>query len=166
MIRLRGGIMTTIESHLSTAELEGCYETAGDPIAKSHFHALWLLSKGYDVDEVAELLSFSTRWVYQLVKRYNAGGPDCLGDQRAHNGTEPTIVTPRAVAALKERIKTPPDDGGQWSGPKVARWLATFHTLKSVHDQLAGMRSSRLGIRSRSRGRAIRRRRVTPIEHA
>jgi len=93
------------------------------------------LSKGYDVDEVAELLSFSTRWVYQLVKRYNAGGPDCLGDQRAHNGTEPTIVTPRAVAALKERIKTPPDDGGQWSGPKVARWLATFHTLKSVHDQ-------------------------------
>ena len=135
MIRLRGGIMTTIESHLSTAELEGCYETAGDPIAKSHFHALWLLSKGYDVDEVAELLSFSTRWVYQLVKRYNAGGPDCLGDQRAHNGTEPTIVTPQAVAALKERIKTPPDDGGQWSGPKVARWLATFHTLKSVHDQ-------------------------------
>ena len=127
--------MTTIESHLSTAELEGCYETAGDPIAKSHFHALWLLSKGYDVDEVAELLSFSTRWVYQLIKRYNAGGPDCLGDQRAHNGTEPTIVTPRAVAALKERIKTPPDDGGQWSGPKVARWLATFHTLKSVHDQ-------------------------------
>jgi transposase len=135
MIRLRGGIMTTIESHLSTAELEGCYETAGDPIAKSHFHALWLLSKGYDVDEVAELLSFSTRWVYQLVKRYNAGGPDCLGDQRAHNGTEPTIVTPQAVAALKERIKTPPDDGGQWSGPKVARWLATFNTLKSVHDQ-------------------------------
>src|SRR3974377_671446 len=135
MIRLRGGIMTTIESHLSTAELEGCYETAGDPIAKSHFHALWLLSKGYDVDEVAELLSFSTRWVYQLVKRYNAGGPDCLGDQRAHNGTEPTIVTPRAVAALKERLKRPPDDAGQWSGPKVARWLATFHTLKSVHDQ-------------------------------
>jgi transposase len=80
-------------------------------------------------------LSFSTRWVYQLVRRYNAGGPSCLGDQRANNGTEPTIVTPQAVAALKERIKTPPDDGGLWTGPKVARWLARFHALKSVHDQ-------------------------------
>jgi Homeodomain-like domain-containing protein len=117
--------MTTIESHLGTEELEARYETASDPIAKSHFHALWLLSKGYDLDEVAELLSFSTRWVYQLVKRYNAGGPDFLGDQRAHNGTEPTIVTPEALSALKERIKTPPDDGGLWSGPKVARWLCS-----------------------------------------
>jgi transposase len=135
MIGLGGRIMTTIKSHLSTGELEACYETAGSPIAKSHFHALWLLSQGYDLDEVAELLSFSTRWVYQLVKRYNAGGPDCLGDQRANNGTEPTIVTPEAVAALKERIKAPPDDGGLWTGPKVARWLAMFHALKSVHDQ-------------------------------
>ena len=99
------------------------------------FHALWLLSKGHDLDEVAELLSFSTRWVYQLVRRYNAGGPDCVGDQRAHNGTEPSIETAEALAALKQRIKTPPEDGGVWTGPKVARWLATFHTLKSVHDQ-------------------------------
>jgi transposase len=133
MIRVWGQDMTTLELHLRTEELEARYETAGDPIAKSHFHALWLLSKGYDLDEVAELLSFSTRWVYQLVKRHNAGGPDCLGDQRVHNGTEPTIVTPQALSALKERIKTPPDDGGLWSGPKVA--LATFHALKSVHDQ-------------------------------
>jgi hypothetical protein len=44
-------------------------------------------------------------------------------------------VTPEAVAALKERIKAPPDDGGLWTGPKVARWLAMFHALKSVHDQ-------------------------------
>ena len=64
MILSAGRVMTTIKSHLSTGELEARYEGAGDPIAKSHFHALWLLSKGYDLDEVAELLSFSTRWVY------------------------------------------------------------------------------------------------------
>ena len=126
--------MTTIKSHLSTLELEGRYETASDPVAKRHFHALWLLSKGFEIDEVADLLSLSTRWVYQLIKRYNEG-PEKLGDQRANNGAQPTIVTPDALAALKVRMKTPPDDGGLWTAPKVARWLAQFHKPKSVHDQ-------------------------------
>ena len=58
--------MTTMQAHLSTTELEGRYETAADPVAKRHFHALWLLAKGHEIDEVAELLSLSTRWVYQL----------------------------------------------------------------------------------------------------
>jgi transposase len=127
--------MTTIKTHLSSVELEARYETAADPVAKSHFHAVWLLACGYDLEEVAELLSFSTRWVRSLVKRYNEGGPDQLGDQRIHNGTSPTILTPEALSALKDRIKRLPDDGGLWTGPKIARWLAVFHGLKSVHDQ-------------------------------
>lgn len=127
--------MTIITPHLGAAELEQRYKTAGDPIAKSHFHALWLLSKGYGVKETAALLSFSTRWVHSLVKRYNEGGPERLGDQRVHNGTEPSILTPAALAALKERLGAAPDDGGQWTGPKIACWLARFHNLVSVHDQ-------------------------------
>jgi hypothetical protein len=63
-----------------------------DPIGKSHFHALWL--------------SFSQRWVRALLKRYDEGGA-ALGDQRSHNGTKPSILTPDALTALKERIKTP-----------------------------------------------------------
>jgi len=127
--------MTTIKAYLSSAELEARYKTAVDPIGKSHFHALWLLSCGYEVDEVAELLSFSLRWVRALLKRYNEGGAGALGDQRRRNGTKPTILTPDALAALKERIKTPPDDGGLWTGPKIARWLAKFHGVQAVHDQ-------------------------------
>jgi transposase len=127
--------MATIKAHLSSVELEARYEGASDPVGKSHFHALWLLSSGYDVEEVAEILSFSARWVRSLIKRYNEGGADALGDQRIHNGTKPTILTPGALAALKERIKTPPDDGGLWMGSKIARWLAKFHGLRSVHDQ-------------------------------
>jgi hypothetical protein len=33
-------MMAAIKSHLSRAELEGRYETAADPISKSHFHGL------------------------------------------------------------------------------------------------------------------------------
>jgi transposase len=128
-------IMTAIALHLSMAELEARYEMAADPVAKSHFHAIWLLSLNYGTEEVAEILSFSTRWVRLLVKRYNEHGPDSLGDRRARNGTEPAILTPEALSSLKERLKTPPNDGGLWNGPKVARWLAQFHGLKSVHNQ-------------------------------
>lgn len=127
--------MIKIRQHLTMGELEHRYETATEPIAKSHFHALWLLSRGYDIGQVADLLSFSTRWVRILIERYNEGGPDRLGDQRVNNGTEPTILTAEAMAALRVRLTTPPDDGGQWTGPKIARWLARFHKLKSVHDQ-------------------------------
>ena len=93
--------MTAIKTHLSSIELEARYETAVDPIAKSHFHAVWLLSCGYDVEEVAELYSFSTRWVSALVKRYNEGRPDVLGDRRIHNGTKPTMVTAEALAEFE-----------------------------------------------------------------
>jgi len=127
--------MTSIAPHMSSSTLESCFKTAPDPVARSHFHALWLLSEGYENDEVAELLSFSKRWVQALLKRYNEGGPEQLGDHRVSNGSAPTILTPQALAALKERIKTAPDDGGAWSGPKVAHWLAGFHKIKSVHDQ-------------------------------
>jgi len=127
--------MTTMTAHVSSVELEARYEAAADPVAKSHFHALWLLSSGYEVEEVAELLSFSPRWVRELSRRYHEGGAEALGDQRSHNGTKPTILTPAALAALSERIKTAPDDGGLWTGPKIARWLAAFHGRQAVHDQ-------------------------------
>jgi len=85
--------MTAIASHLSAAELEARYKTAADPVAKSHFHAVWLLSLDYTAEEVAELLSFSVRWVRLLVKRYNEQGPGSLGDQRLGNGAAPAILT-------------------------------------------------------------------------
>jgi hypothetical protein len=59
---------------------------------------------GYEVDEIAELLSFSSRWVRALIKRHNDGGAEAPGDQRIHNGTKPTILTPDALTALRERI--------------------------------------------------------------
>ena len=105
MIRLWGAIIATIEDHLSSAELEARYKAAADPVAKSHFHALWLLSSGYGIAQVAEFLSFSTRWIRLLINRYNQDGPEALGDRRAGNGAAPKILTPAALAALKERVK-------------------------------------------------------------
>ncbi len=99
--------MTAIALHLSAAELEARYEIAADPVSKSHFHAIWLLSLGYAATEVAAILSFSARWIRQLVKRYNEQGPDSLADLRQGNGAAPAILTPEALSSLKQRLKTP-----------------------------------------------------------
>ena len=53
-IRQRGTIMTTIKAQLSSFELETRYEAAArSGLGRRYFHALWLLSSGYEVDEVA-----------------------------------------------------------------------------------------------------------------
>ena len=62
-------------------------------------------------------------------------GRTVWGDRRQGNGAAPAILTPEALSSLRERLKTPPNDGGLWTGPKVARWLASFHSLESVHGQ-------------------------------
>jgi transposase len=89
--------MTIIKAQLSSFELETRYEAAADPVGKRHFHALWLWSSGYEVDEVAEILSFSPRWVRALIKRYNEGGAEALGDQRIQIATP---IKPKKIAAF------------------------------------------------------------------
>jgi hypothetical protein len=108
--------MTKTEPHLSVEALEGRYKAADETIAENHFHAVGLLASGRSVDEVAELPSFSTRWVKALIKRYNKGGPERLGDQRANNGTEPTSLTPQA----SERAQAADQDSARrWRSPQV-----------------------------------------------
>jgi transposase len=97
----------------------------------------WVLSCGYEVEEVAEILSFSLRWVRALLKRYNEGGAEALGDQRIHPQRN-QADHPDARGAGGSQGE---DQGahrrmaGFWSGPKIARGLAKFHGVRSVPDQ-------------------------------
>ena len=60
----------------------------------------------------------------RLLARYNAGGPQALGDLRRRNGTSPTILKPDLLDKLKARLREPPPGGGLWTSPKVAAWMA------------------------------------------
>jgi hypothetical protein len=44
--------------------------------------------------------------VRALIKRYNDGGAEALGDQRIHNGTTPTILTPEALVGKRSSDPT------------------------------------------------------------
>src|SRR3712207_4775883 len=127
--------MARIVGHLPVEELEARYRAARDATEARHFQAIWLLAEGRTVLEVAEVLAFVPRWVEELAARYNTFGPEALGDQRRRNGRTASLLTPDLLAALAERLREPPEDGGLWSGPKVAAWMARHRGLAKVHPQ-------------------------------
>ena len=127
--------MARIVDHLPLTELEVRYRAAEDVTEARHYQAIWLLAQGRTFLEVAAVLAFVPRWVAELAARYNALGPTALGDQRRRNGRAASLLTADVLAALTERVRTPPDDGGLWSGPKVATWMAWHLGLERVHPQ-------------------------------
>lgn len=127
--------MTRIIEHLSAAELERRYRAAQDATEARHTQAIWLLAQGRSVLDVAGVLAFAPRWVEKLVARYNERGPEVLGDQRRHNGRTGSVLTAAVLAALAERLGTPPEDGGRWTGAKVALWMASYLGVERVHPQ-------------------------------
>ncbi len=121
--------------HLSVSALEQQYRSCTGVIAARHVQTIWLLAKGHEIAEVAATVSFARRWVERRLARYNAHGPQALGDLRRRNGTSPSILRPDLLEKLKDRLREPPPDGGLWTGPKVAAWMAGERGLAVVLPQ-------------------------------
>ena len=81
------------------------------------------------------MTAFGVRWIEQLLARYNADGPAALGDLRRGNGATASILKPELLDRLRERLCTPPDDGGVWTSAKAAAWMATELGLERVASQ-------------------------------
>ena len=137
--------MAWIVEHPPLEELETRYRAARDATEARHYQAIWLLAQGRTFLEVAEVLAFVPRWVEELAARYNAFGPDALGDRRRRNGRAATLLTEAVLSALARRVRTPPEDGGVWSGPKVAAWIARHLGLTQVHPQRGWEALKRIG---------------------
>lgn len=127
--------MAQVADHLSVAELQAGYRGSKDATLARHYQVVWLLAQGWTVAETARLTGFVPRWVEELLVRYNAFGPSSLGDRRRGNGAKATILTPEVLDMLRERLRTPPDDGGVWSAKKVAAIMAAALGLGSVANQ-------------------------------
>ena len=120
---------------LSVSELETRFRAAKGSVEKTHLQVIWLLAKGHSRGQVAEITALSPRWIDKLRRRYAAHGPEALGDLRHKNPGASPLLDAHDLEALRERLATPPDDGGLWSGRKVAAWIAQRRGLEQVHAQ-------------------------------
>ena len=112
-------------AHLSPAELGQRCRAARSPIERSQLQIVWLLSRGRGEREVAQVTGYGRRWVAEVVRRYYEDGPKGLGDRRRGNAGAGPLPGAGDEAALRAALAKPPADGGLWTGPKVAAWMAT-----------------------------------------
>ena len=125
--------MAVVAQHLTVEELEERFRHAGDVVERTHFQTILLLAKGHSRAEVCGIVGLSRRWVTRLSTRYRQAGESALGDQRRRNAGAAPLLGEQGLAALRERLATTPDDGGLWTGPKVARWMEGYLGLVHVH---------------------------------
>jgi transposase len=109
--------------HLSVDDLERRYRGARDPVARSHFQIVWLLTAGTPTAEVARATGYSVTWIRTIAGRYRAGGPDALGDRRHANPGAAPLLDAAQRGRLREALGGPAPGGGLWTGRKVAAWM-------------------------------------------
>jgi hypothetical protein len=116
----------TVAAHLSADELARRYRAARDPVERSRWQMIWLLVSGRPLGEVAAVTGYSTRWIREVVRSYNADGVTTLADQRHANAGAVPLLDAEGQAALEAALHEPPPDGGRWSGRQVAAWIARW----------------------------------------
>ncbi|MGH3803102.1 MAG: winged helix-turn-helix domain-containing protein [Pseudonocardiaceae bacterium] len=112
-----------IPPHLTLDELGQRYRRADDPVARSHWHIVWLLSGGTPTAEVARVTRYSVNWVREIARRYREDGPTGIGDRRHGNPGAPPLLDAVQQERLRAALGGPAPDGGLWTGRHVARWI-------------------------------------------
>ena len=124
--------MATVCEHLRVDELENRYLGCQDVTASRHLQVIWLLARGHTISQVSETTAFGERWIEQLLARYNAEGPEALGDLRRRNGAPPTILKPELLAKLRRKL-----DGWR-TRPRLGRsaaWLGSVEGHRLVDPE-------------------------------
>jgi transposase len=134
----------SIQAHLDVDELERHYRRAKDPVARSHWHIIWLLAQGLASAQVAVVTGYTVNWIRTLARRYNQLGPAGLEDRRHRNPGATGLLSAAQRAALAAALAQPPPDGGVWTGPKAAAWMAA-KLGRRVHPQRGWETLRRLG---------------------
>jgi len=127
-----------VAPHLTPEDLEEKYKHCTNVCNKTRWHLLWLMTKPKKttlVTEAAETVGMCQRWARILVRRYNEGGEEALVDQRKNNtGREPLLSSEQQEKLKKTLTEERPEDGGLWTGPKVAKWI-TKETSQPITPQ-------------------------------
>jgi transposase len=108
--------------------------SAATPGEQRRWQVIALLEERATLAEIVAATGYRPRTIREIAQRYRQFGPAALVDQRAYSPGATPILTAEQQHELREALQNPPLDGGAWTGPKVAQWMAT-KTGRRVHRQ-------------------------------
>jgi transposase len=113
-------------AHLTHGEIRARLRACSDAVAKSRWNLLRLMTDPADpltLPNAAKAAGLASSWALVLLKRWNAEGPAAIADRRAGNRGR-SVLSDDQRARLVDALREPPPDGGLWTAPKVAAYVA------------------------------------------
>lgn len=115
-----------LEPHLTVEELKQRYRQARDTTEARRWHLLYLVAQGQTIKQAAQIVSLNYDYAKEIIRRYNNEGAAAVRNRKRDRPefTPRSLLTREQQRELQELLQGPAPDGGEWSGPKVARWIA------------------------------------------
>ena len=115
-----------LEPYLTIEELKARYRQAHDIVEARRWQLLQLVAQEWTIKRAAEIVSLNYDYAKEIIRRYNAEGPASIRNRSKERNPPParSLLTPEQLKELEKVLQGPAPDGGSWSGPKVARWIA------------------------------------------
>ena len=138
-----------LTEHLTTDELDSGYRRAREAQEARRWRLILLISQGQTIKEASEVSDINYAHAQDILKRYNAKGPEALKDgrkkPRKRGPAKHALLDVEQRKELSTALEGPAPDGGVWTGPKVARWIETKTGRDKVGNQRGWDYLRRLG---------------------
>ncbi|MDY7013768.1 MAG: helix-turn-helix domain-containing protein [Cyanobacteriota bacterium] len=136
-----------LEPYLTVKELKNRYRQARDTTEARRWHLLYLVAQQWTIKQAAQIVDLNYDYAKEIVQRYNREGPLSLHNRskNRHRPTSRALLTFEQQQELRLLLQGPAPDGGPWSGPKVARWIAKKTGRTRVWPQRGWEYLKRLG---------------------
>lgn len=140
-----------LKLHLSLQDLKNRYRQAKDTAEARRWHLLYLIAQQWTIKQAAQVVGLNYDYAKEIVRRYNQEGPDAVKNRsQKRRASVRSLLTLAQQEELQKALQTPPPDGGKWSGPKVARWIAEKTGREHVWSQRGWDYLKRFGNREKA----------------
>lgn len=128
-----------LATHLNLNELKLKYLMSQDPVESRRWHLLWKVGLGWTIKNSAVAVGLNYQYAQRIVKKYNQLGELGVKNNRKqavkHRRGKKALLNDQQLHLLAKKLQERPEDGGIWTGPKVARWIEQEIPREKVSNQ-------------------------------
>ncbi len=114
-----------LNAHLSPDDLKLRYRQASDTAEARRWQLIHLVAQDWTIKQAAQAVDLNYDYAKEIIRRYNHEGPDSVQHRSHKRQVSPrSLLTAEQQCELQQVLRSCAPDGGKWSGPKVAQWIA------------------------------------------